>query len=339
MKLNRITLLVAISAIAYTSCDNTIKILAPYKDVTVIYGLMDQNDPTHYIRINKAFEGPGNAYTMAQQYDSIYYPVSPTQVISAVLEDSNTTTNTITSTIKLDTTTTVPMPAGTFSYPKQLLYYTKTKLNPADYYILVVTNNKTGKKVRGTTGLLSDLAFKSPANFANSKNLQFSFLTDHPTEIDWNTTPNARIYQMDIRFYYTEVAQSTNDSALKSLDWVFAPITAPNLSGNVALNYNFTGQQFCTTILNSITINPFVTRYADSIAVIFTSGSDDLNTYVELSQPPTGINQDVPSFSDVENGIGLYTARHVQSIQKTIDGTILDTLTEEAKYIPLNFRQ
>ncbi len=333
MKLNRISLLIALSVMGLTACKNTIDVLAPYKDVSVVYGLLDQNDKVHYIRISKAFEGPGNAYTMAQQYDSLYYPVN---TIKAVLIDSNTTTSRTTS-VTLDTTTTIPMPAGTFSYPKQLLYYLNETLNANDYYTLVITNTKTGKTIRGTTGLLSDIAFTEPEYFTNNKNFQISFIPDNPTEIAWTTSYNARIYQLDIRFFYTEIVN--NDTANKSLDWIFSPVISPTISGGVSLFYNLTGQGLCTTILNSIPINTYATRYADSLQVIFTTGSDDLNTYVQLSQPPTGINQDVPSFSDVENGVGLFTARHVQTISKSIDTQLLDTLTMETKYLPLNFQQ
>ncbi|HTA27699.1 MAG TPA: hypothetical protein VK809_07920, partial [Bacteroidia bacterium] len=191
------------------------------------------------------------------------------------------------------------------------------------------------KKIRGATGLLSDIPFLSP-NFAGTRTFLFSFTPDSPTELEWTTTPNARIYQMDIRFYYTEYLNG--DTAAKSVDWIFAPEISPTIAGGITLLYDLTGQGLCNTILNTIPINTFVTRKADSIGVIFTTGSDDLNTYVQLSQPPTGINQDVPSFSDLENGIGLFTSRHVQAIYKNVDPALLDTLIIEPKFQPLNFQ-
>ena len=83
-----------------------------------------------------------------------------------------------------------------------------------------------------------------------------------------------------------------------------------------------------------------VTRYADSFGIVFTTGTDDLNTYIQLSQPSTGINQDVPSFSDVTNGVGLYTARHIQTFYKLIDSGVLDTLSTESRFsVTLGFQQ
>ena len=47
---------------------------APYKEITVVYGLLNTADTVQWIRINKAFLGMGNALVMAQQPDSINYP-------------------------------------------------------------------------------------------------------------------------------------------------------------------------------------------------------------------------------------------------------------------------
>jgi len=315
--------------VLYSSCKNSLNVQSPYKDETIVYGLLDQNDPIHYIRINKGFEGNGNAYVMAKQYDSLYYPANN---IKAILEDSNPITNVIVKIDSLDTTTTIPLNPGIFSYPKQLLYYTNANLNPDDYYNVTIVNTKTGKRITGSTALIPDITLSE----SYGKVFPFSFDTAAPTVIPWLTAPNVRIYQLTIRFYYDEVLN--NKTTSKSLDWIFAPLTSPNLSGMVGLKYTFTGQGLCTFILNSISDEEGVKRYVDSVGIIFTSGTDDLNTYVQLSQPPTGINQDVPAFSDLKNGIGLFTARHIQTSYKQVDGAVIDTLAYGPAYAKLNFQ-
>ncbi|HTB32075.1 MAG TPA: hypothetical protein VK808_08625, partial [Bacteroidia bacterium] len=79
-------------------------------------------------------------------------------------------------------------------------------------------------------------------------------------------------------------------------------------------------------------------RYVDSAGIMFTSGSDDFNTYIQLSQPPLGINQDVPSFSDLENGVGLFTCRHTQTNYERVGSNVIDTLVHGAAYAGLNFQ-
>jgi hypothetical protein len=327
----RLLSILLFSSVLGMSCKNTLNVQAPYKDVTVVYGLIDQNDNIHYFRINKAFEGIGNAYSMAQQYDSIYYPVG---TISVVLQDSNPTTNAIYN-YNLDTTTTIPLGPGTFSYPKQLLYYTNASLNTNDYYNLIVTNNKTGKKLRGSTTLLQDLQYTSvlgqrTLGLGNNPN---------PTVIQWNSTPNGRIYQMTLLFYYDNQVGNGNRVLQAPLELVFPPQIASSLSGGSAMSYSVSAQQLYTFIVGSLKYEPGVTRYADSLGIIFTTGSDDLNTYLQLSQPPMGINQDVPSFSDVTNGVGLYTARHVEVFHYNgISSSMLDSLTQEQRFINLGFQ-
>jgi len=328
MKVKKVLTLLIFSCVVYCSCNNKVKILAPYKDITVVYGLLDQSDSIHYVRINKAFAGIGNAYSMAQVYDSIYYPAG---YIKAVLRDSNPNNGTIVKIDSLDTTTTVTLSPGVFTYPKQLLYYTKVKLNPNDYYNLLITNIKTGKKISGSTALLPDALLEQESTLALSFNNQL------PTVFSWTTTPNARIYQMTIRFYYDEV-NSANVRTGKYLDWVFVPLTAPSITGGAGMQYSCTGQGLCSLILNSISDEEGVTRYVDSAGIMFTSGSDDFNTYIQLSQPPLGINQDVPSFSDLENGVGLFTCRHTQTNYERVGNNVIDTLVRGATYAGLNFQ-
>ncbi len=308
------------------SCNNDLKILAPYKDITIVYGLMDQNDPVHYFRINKAFEGPGNAYAMASNYDSIYYPVG---TIHAYIQDSSTLTNSIVDTFNLDTTTAIPLGPGTFSNPKQLLYYTTARnapLNPNDYYNLIIVNTKTGKRLTGSTPLLQDLAFTSPAGFASTPTFSITFNTQAQQGISWTSSPGGRIYQMDIRLYYAEIQTSSGDSTFSYIDWLFPTQTCSSLGGLVQMDYQFTAEPLYTLIASILKPNLGYTRHVTHLDVIFTTGSDDLNTYVLLSQPPQGINQDVPTFTDVKNGVGLYTARHVQIFNKQLGPANTDSL-------------
>ncbi len=321
-------------ALGSNSCSNDVKILAPYKDITVVYGLMDQSDSVHYFRINKAFEGLGNAYTMAAVYDSIYYPVGN---IHAYIQDSSAISSSVVDTFNLDTTTAIPLGPGVFSNPKQLLYYTqshKKPLNPNDYYNLVIINTKTGKRVTGSASLMPDVDFTSPSGFTFSKSFPISSDTSRPSRIAWQTSPGARIYQMAIRFFYREVYQS--NVTIDYIDWIFAPITSSTLGGGLTLSYSFNAQGLLAVIA-SLPHKQGVSRTPVSVSVIFTTGSDDLNTYVQLSQPPLGINQDIPSFSDVKNGVGLYTARHIETILKQVDNGVVDSLSTEPRFITLGF--
>ena len=57
----------------FNGCKDDISLIGDFKETAVIYGLLDQSETTHFIKINRAFIGPGNAYDIAQIPDSSYF--------------------------------------------------------------------------------------------------------------------------------------------------------------------------------------------------------------------------------------------------------------------------
>lgn len=319
-----------------TACNNKLNVLAPYKSEAVVYGLMDQSDTAHYIRVYRSFEGNGDAYVMASNYDSVYYPAKQLNVQLNCFNSQGTQT----ATIPLTADSSIPLPSGTFPYPKQMLYKTKTKLSLLDAvggnntYQLVITNKKTGQVLSGSTMLLSDISFTrgiSGSQFA------LNYSTTSPSSLQWLSVSGSRIYQLTIRFWYYEKIGS-NPGYEQHLDWVFAPLTASTLQGGESMEYDYNQQGFYQLVKNSIPIIGGVYRHADSMGVVFTTGSDDFNTYIQLSQPSLGIDQDPPSFSDVKNGIGIYTARHTQTIMKQVDSRVFDSLVNDPSLTAYGFQ-
>lgn len=323
-------LIVSALVIYISACNNKLNVQAPYKSITVVYGLMDQNDTAHYVRVNKAYEGAGDAFTMAKVFDSIYYPANQISVQIQEVNPSGITVNTF----PLKPDSSIPVPAGTFSYPKQILYKFKsnTPLNPNDIYNLTIYNEKTKQTLTGSTSLLSDATFTAGLS---GPYLSMNFFVTAPSEIKWQSSINGRIYQMVLRFYYHENSTATNSE--QHFDWVFGPQTASTIAGGADMLYSYTAQEFLQQVRTNIPIVSGAKRTADSIQVIFTTGSDDFNTYIQLSQPSLGIDQDPPSFSDVRNGIGIYTSRHTQVITKGITPQMTDTLINGSGMAPWGF--
>src|SRR5256885_621227 len=105
------------------SCKTDFDIIAPYKETTVVYGLLDPAANVQYIKINKAFLGEGNALVMAQQRDSTNYKPGSLDVKLQEIVFGQ-----VVKTLQLDTTTAIAKDAGIFSNPYQVLYKTR----PAD---------------------------------------------------------------------------------------------------------------------------------------------------------------------------------------------------------------
>ena len=55
------------------SCSEKIDLVGDFTETAVIYGLLDHSDSLHYVKITRAFIGPGNALEIAQIPDSSYF--------------------------------------------------------------------------------------------------------------------------------------------------------------------------------------------------------------------------------------------------------------------------
>lgn len=324
--MKRILLIVCIgyAAFAFTGCKNDLKLLAPYKDITVVYGLLDQGDTTHYIRINKAYEGPGNALTMAAQYDSINYPIG---TLTVQLQDINSGKMST-----LGTTMNLPVSPGIFSYPNQVEYFTKDTLNVNDQYKLIITNNKSGKVVTGSTYLLPDLAV-TPFNQGGTT-FPVSWYKAYPTTVSWTSIPNGDIYQMTVRFYYSDINGATTTHVYA--DWVFATVSVTDNTGGDELSYSYNGSAFLQFLKSVIPANGD-SKICDSLHVIFSTGSQDFCTYSNLSQPSLGINQDKPFYTDLSNGIGIFSSRHTQVYTRYLNSIAIDSIRSDPQTSNLGF--
>lgn len=68
------TILLLIVVIGFSACNDKLNIAAPYKNITVVYGLLNIADTAHYIRIQKAFMDENkSAIDMAKVADSSFY--------------------------------------------------------------------------------------------------------------------------------------------------------------------------------------------------------------------------------------------------------------------------
>jgi hypothetical protein len=57
-----------------SGCQKDFDIQADWKDITVVYGILDQGNRVQYIKVNKAFLGEGNNLVYASNPDSNNYP-------------------------------------------------------------------------------------------------------------------------------------------------------------------------------------------------------------------------------------------------------------------------
>jgi hypothetical protein len=301
--MKKIYLILGVFAVILTSCETDFDVNAEWEEVTVVYGLLNAGigEETQKIRINKAFLGKMDALQMAQYADSINFEQGELAVKVIRVKD-----NGITDTIALDE---VPTLRNDGVFNDSIIVYTfenNNFLNSNSIYELLIKNNITGNEVSSTTNIISGFNFDMGAGFpfgfietwipGNPSATKFS-----STVVTWgNSNDNGVQYQIELIFNYNE-----NDIA-KNLIYTSSVLEETNI-------FEFEGEKFFNFLKNELVKDPLIERKFLSIDLIMTVGSEDLKTYRIINEEITGIVQERPQFTNINNGIGLFSSRFTKT--------------------------
>ena len=316
--MKKLTFLFLLSSILFSSCETDFTVNADWKEVTVVYGLLDQSQEKQYIRINKAFLGNENAYVMASVADSINYNPNNLEVKIEKLSASGNVLAT-----KILTDTIMFKEDGLFSVEENIIYVFDIDnfLNEEKEYKLTITNKISGNIISSQTKLIYNLSLMSAFNNSAYKMGFYSQTGDFSnTTIEWTHSKNAAIYQMTLFVSYTEYGA---DTIVKTVQKVYPII---EYDGNPNMSQQITGEEFFNLLAYNIPSSTTVNRRINNLDILFSVGTADLNTYINLNEPPTGIVQERDLFTNIDSGIGLFTARY----NKMQENIFLTTTTKEA---------
>lgn len=317
--MKKIAVFLILFSTLFTACETDFDVNASWKEVTVVYGLLDQSQEQQYIKINKAFLGEGNALQMASISDSVNYNPADLEVKIIKVKDGSFGSVIALDTIDLDTTLIIK-DDGLFATDENIIYTTPSNFfltNNADEkdYILSIVNKKSGQKVWAKTNLIHELMLDIPGNqpmgfYANVPNPPVSPLEKTSTTVKWYHSKNGKIYQIIARIHYKDYF---NDGTVSSmyLDWLQPQIIFENTN---EMHYTFKGDAFVNTLANNLTVPANLKeRRLIEMELLFTVGSEDLQTYISVNEPFEGIVQERPVFTNINNGIGLFTSRYNKS--------------------------
>ena len=285
------------------SCETDFNVNADWQEVTILYGLLDQNSETQFIKINKAFLGQDDALAMASISDSSNFNPDNLLVKIHKLKQSNFGSfDTLDFRILSDTV--VIKDEGLFPTDNNIIYtFSDSLFLSNDFtYLITIENILTGNLVSANTLLVNGFNFKTNLNynfgFYNETN-GFSSKT-----LSWYKANNGEIYQLDLIFNFLEIIGS--DTINKSVVW--SKPLVEYVGGDLMIS-SFEGDEFFNKLENSIDINTNVVRTFVDLNIRMTVGTEDLYTYINVNQPFSTIVQERPSFTNINNGIGLFSSR------------------------------
>ncbi|MBL0341930.1 MAG: hypothetical protein IPP71_13930 [Bacteroidetes bacterium] len=276
-----------LTGICLTSCDNEINLEAPYKEIGVIYGIIDPSDSIHFVRIQKAFLGKGNILEMAQIADSIYYPdILDVQLLR--IKDGN-----ILSSISLTRFDGPPKEDGVFPKTPNILYKTNGEVISRDSdYKIVVKNTQSGHVFSAQTPIVDSIKIIKPS-IPSIALIQWA--SQFPQKVEYNTAVNGKIYNLTIRFKYQEEVIGSGIIVSKFVDWVFPNELVSNTSQIKTITLEIEGEDFYKFVGEAIKVDPNVIRYAGKLDFIFSGGAEFLANYVAINQATSSILTTIPA--------------------------------------------
>ncbi len=344
------------------SCSTKFDVAAPYKNITVIYGFLDQADTAHYIRIQKAFlDNNKSALTMAQSADSNYYAS-----LNVKIERINLYTNGgIHDTIHLNrvdlTAEGYPKQAGVFFNSPNYAYKFTGFLDPHYSYRIVVSNSATGEVDSAEAPVIIDtdpFAFNVP--FLDDSNVNRAGLTFYRTPVTkadelslgctytlpssfgtynfYGQTTPATVAQMILRFNWADSNFATQQITYHSSDHDLGLVGLENGS------FDFTMKNIDVyyAIRTALGVAPANTvRLLNRCTILAYLGTPDYNTYQQIQQAQgTGLtgSEIGPIYTNIKgaNVLGLFTSKgtrvgNISISRETVDSLIVSPILSEMK--------
>lgn len=321
-------LILTLALTALTSCEDDINLDGDFVETAVVYGLLDHADSLHYIKITRAFIGPGSALDNALIADSSYFD-QVEATVSEVVNGQVTRTWALQDTVVQDKDTN-----GIFYAPEQKVYYFKTlptgpldaiqtstnpmlsSLKPTATYRFKAIINGGEFEVSGETELVHGMT--SPSI---SQNFTFKFSNDPgqyvSSGVAISNTGNAYIASAHLDVLFNEHIGATKTE--KSFRWKLgeAPVEAYS-----SRTFSAVGQTFYDLIKANATDNPLIDkRTFQGFRIIITGGAEELYNYMTVNQPSFTLAQSKPTYTNlnVTNGkrvVGIFSSRQTVSFYK-----------------------
>ena len=317
---------ISLGLIVLNSCNEKIKLIGDFVETAVVYGLLDQADSLHYIKINRAFIGPGNALEIAQIADSSYF----TNVDATISEYLNG--NLTRSWLLRDTILDNKDPNGVFYAPEQKVYYFKTmptddgaiqisttnpqmtSLNPQANYKIDIVLNDGAFSVSGETELVRGI---TSAN-ATTQNFNFTF-SDNPGEYIPKgievKAGNSYVLNTQLKIAFNEWENNTYSE--KSFFWNLGEADVQPYSSKV---FTANGETFYDLMKSNCTESSSITkRTFKGVTIKITGGAEELYNFIAVNKPSSGLAQSKPTYTNLTatNGkrvIGIFSSRQTVEI-------------------------
>lgn len=291
-----------LSALSFISCDQDIDLTADWKDIPIVYGLLNAADTAHYIRVEKAFQDQnGNAFLAAQEADSLYYTNATVRLL-------NLTTGKEAVLQKVDGAAEgYPREDGDFAQLPNFLY----KVRKSDFPIAggdeVRFTLERGDQLDAVTAECVVLDEIVPQSLVTGSKLDFP--SNRDVSFRWRAGDEARIFDLSLIIHYDEKLSNDPNVQSRQLVWHIAK-NLKRSEGTPIITAKVFGLEFYNFMADHIEVIPGATRLLTGMDLVIKGGGEAVEQYITIALANTGITsaQEIPIYSNLSEGLGIFTS-------------------------------
>ena len=307
----RLLLLCIPFAVMFYACSTDIDLYADYKEIPIIYGILDAKADTNYVKITRLMSVEGDAYLTATNPDSSY---SPGKLDVRIVEYCNGDSI---REIILDTITIHNKEQGVFYAPDQKLYYTTEKLNlnaPKKHYSYCLKVVLPDRLLTSKADMVGNSGFSAQSLAVNFSKAYFGMAS---RKFLFRPATNATIYQVKMSFTFLEQRTPDDDSVPRTMYWDVGSFSNDfffySTDGD-AYVFPYRPEAFYDKLKEFIggdTAVAGLKRYIGDypVEVSITAGGEHLRQYIYNNDVSGGFITGDPEFALIDGGFGVFSSR------------------------------
>lgn len=313
-------------------CSTEVDLTAPYDSIPVVYGLLDLEADTQWVKVNRTWLGEGNQLLAAQVSDSSEYPAGSVgaRIVELIPSSSGGVVGTELPTGRewtlRDTLIDNKDISGIFYGPTQRVYYASTAIESLrdDMLYRLELDLPDGKKAQATTTMVESSVGSINQPPPNLPNYKMGFAAVNPDgsatypnfPFKWTTSPGASLYtaSLVVHFeerYYADAALTVLDSTRdKSLTLSVGTRSVSGLNGFQTIDEPFECQRLFGEMSTRLEANPQIRRVLGrydseyqmerAFDFVLQVANQDLAIYLDVNETTNSIVQDRPTWTNIE---------------------------------------
>ena len=337
-------LLFIITIIGMSSCTTDVDLTAPYKSIPVVFGLLDAEVDTQWVRINRTWLGEGDQTQVALIADSSEY--DPDRIHAQFVEVINGIDG---REFELrDTLLQDKEDNGMFFAPEHIAYYVSTRaqdgddLKPDASYRLEMLIDDT-IEVEAITNMIDVALGNITQPPMGIDNLKLGFASVGLTNVTypdytfkWSSTPGAARYDAALRVHFMENYWADDfhtildSSKYRTIEISIGSLDPTDDEGGELLSKVLNGATFYSTLSTILEKNIRITRelgiwdqdvqISRAFDFLLIVANEQLAIYLDINSPITGVIQERPEYTNIEipsenySGLGLWASRTIQGV-------------------------